>query len=87
MRLKCLFETVEVEGQKFAVPLGECGEGFHGVVKLSSTADEIFQLLQEETDEESIVNSLSERYDVSREVLVTDVHSIVEKLKSKGLLA
>ena len=87
MRLKCKFETVEVEDQKFAVPLGEYGNGFHGVVKLSSTADVIFQLLQEETDEESIVDDLSKRYNVSREVLVTDVHNMIEELKSKGLLA
>ena len=87
MRLKVPFEIVEVVGEKYAVPMGDCGPQFSGVVKLTGTAAAIIELLKEETDEESIVENMSRRYDVTRDVLAADVHRVVTKLEAKGLLA
>ena len=87
MKLKYLFENVEIEEQNFAVPLEDCGKDFNGVVKLNKSAADIFQLLKEETDEESIVEQMSKHYDVSKDILAADVHNIIEEFKAKGLLA
>jgi len=87
MRLKNPYEIMEVEGKFFAVPM-ETEEGdFDGVVKLSKTAAAIFELLQEETSEEAIVENLSHRFDASRERLEADVRNTVAKFQEKGLLA
>ena len=87
MRLKYRYEIMEVEGQSFAVPMENCEGDFGGMIKLSGTAGVIFELLREETDEESIVENMSRRYDVTRDVLAADVHRVVAKLEAKGLLA
>ena len=87
MRLKYSFEIMEVEGQSYAVPMEDCEGNFSGVIKLTGTAAVIFELLKEETDEASIVENMSHRYDISRDILAADVHSMVMKLETKGLLA
>ena len=86
MRLRHGFEIVEVEGQRFAVPMGE-DRSFSGVVKLTRTAAEIFELLREETTEEAMVKIMKERYDVPEDVLAADVHRVVQSLRERGLLA
>ena len=86
MKLKIPFEIMEVEGRTFAVPLEESAEGFGGVIRLSKTAAEIFGMLQEETDEESIVEHMSRRYSVPAEKLTADVRKVVTMFREKGLL-
>ena len=86
MHLKYEFEIMEVEGQSFAVPLEDCEGNFSGVIKLTKTARVIFELLKEETDEASIVESMSRRYDVSRDILAADVHNVIKMFEEKGLL-
>ncbi len=86
MRLKYRYEIMEVEGQSFAVPVEDCKQDFGGMIKLSRTAGVIFELLQQETDEEDIVESMAQRFDASRDTLAADVHGVVEKLRKKGLL-
>ncbi len=86
MKLKVPYEIMQVENQSYAVPVDESGDGFKGMVKLSRTAAVIFEMLQEETNEEAIVNRLGQSFDAPKDVLAADVHEIVEKLREKGLL-
>jgi hypothetical protein len=86
MHLKYPYEIMEVEGQRFAVPMEEDANGFNGVIKLSKTAQAIFELLQEDTSEEAIVEAMSRRFDADKNVLAADVHGIVVKLQQKGIL-
>ena len=86
MKLKNPYEIMEVEGIFFAVPM-EAEEGdFGGVVKLSKSAAVIFELLQEETSEETIVETLGRRFDAPKGTLVKDVHDTIAKFQKKGLL-
>ena len=85
MRLKHEFEIMEVESQRFAVPMEE-DAGFSGVVKLTRTAAEIFELLREETTEEAIVEAMKERYNVPEDILAADVHRVVQRLRDRGML-
>lgn len=86
MHLKYPYEIMEVEGQRFAVPMEEDANGFNGVIKLSKTAQVIFELLQEDTSEEAIVEAMSRRFDADKNILAADVHCIVAKLQQKGIL-
>ena len=86
MKLKYRYEIMEVEGQSFAVPMEDCEGDFGGMVKLSRTAGVIFELLKEDTDEGSIVESMSRRFDAPRDVLAADVRGVIEKLREKGLI-
>ena len=86
MRLKYRYEIMEVEGQSFAVPMENCEGDFGGMIKLSGTAGVIFELLKEDTDEKSIVENMSRRFDAPKDVLAADVHGVIEKLREKGLI-
>lgn len=87
MHLKYSFEIMEVEGQSYAVPMEDCGKDFSGVIRLNGTASVILELLKEETDEASIVDYLSRRFDVSKDILAADVHQVITQFEAKGLLA
>ena len=69
MKLKYRYEIMEVEGQSFAVPMEDCEGDFGGMVKLSRTAGVIFELLKEDTDEGSIVENMSRKFDAPGDVL------------------
>ena len=86
MKLKYRYEIMEVEGQSFAVPMEDCEGDFGGMVKLSRTAGVIFELLKEDTDEGSIVENMSRKFDAPGDVLAADVHGVIEKLREKGLI-
>ncbi len=86
MRLKQQYEVMETEGKFFAVPLDNAPGEFSGVIKLNSTGAAIFELLQEETDEETIIGKMSARYDVPRERLAGDIHGILEQFREKGMI-
>ena len=86
MRLKVSYEIMLVEGQYFAVPMEKSEDGFGGMVKLTKTAAVIFELLQQETTEETIVDNMSQQFDVSKGVLAADVHRVITMLQAKELL-
>lgn len=86
MRLKYQFETMELEDQVVAVPVGNNSNEFHGVVKLNETSAHIFELLKEETTEEAIVNKMMDIYDAPKDTLSADVKKFVEELSERGLL-
>ena len=86
MRLRVPYEIMQVEGQTFAVPMEEIHEGFGGVVKLSKTAAVIFDLLQQDTTVEEIVEELRRRFDAPEDILAADVHGVLARFQEKGLL-
>lgn len=86
MRLKYQFETMELEDQTIAVPVGEKANEFHGVVKLNETSAQLFQLLQSETTEEKVVDTMADMYNVSRTAITADVKKFIDELTEKGLL-
>lgn len=87
MHLRYAFETVELDDQIVAVPVGDSSAKLHAILKLNKTAAFIFELLKNDVTEEEIVEALLDEYDESREKIVSDTHKYVEDFKEKGLLA
>ncbi len=87
MRLKYAFETMKLDDQTVAVPVGDGSEEFHGVVKLNEAAEDIFNLLKEDTTEDAIVEAMADMYDAPKETLAADVHKCVAEFMEKGLLS
>ena len=85
MKLKYNFETMELDDQIVAVPVGEGSQEFRGVVKLNESAMEIFSLLKEETTEEAVIAALRQRYGNDPEIpgFVADM---VRYLTGEGVL-
>ena len=77
---------MSLEDQMVAIPVGEEAGEFLGVVKLNETAAFIFNLLKDETTEETIIDALDKVYNVPREKLTNDVRRAINEFQEKGLL-
>ena len=86
MKLKYTFEILELEDDVVAVPIDTSDAGLSGVLKLNKEGAEIITLLTEDTDENTIIKTLSEKYENDLDTLTKYVNEFVSKLKSKGLL-
>ena len=86
MKLKCSFEFVEVGDETVAVPEGENAKSVNGVLKLNKEGLEIFSMLEKETSEAEIVDTLAGKYKNSRESLAAYVRNLLETLRSNGLI-
>ncbi len=86
MKTKYRFEIMELDDGLVAVPVGAGAEQFQGVLKLNETAKSIIELLENETTEEEIVNSLLKEYDGDSAQISSCVHEYIEKLSTEGLL-
>ena len=86
MRLKEGFVMHNIGGEYMAVSTGELLQDFYGYVRNNETAAEIFKLLQEETTIEKIVDTMYEKYDVEKEILIQDVLEIVGKFREAGFI-
>ena len=69
------------------VAAGEAGQMFSGMLKMNSTAAFIAELLQSETTEESLIDRLLEKYEVTPEQARLAVLSVLEKFRSAGLMS
>ena len=86
MRLKCHFEIVDMKDEIVGVPVGATSSEIHGVIKLNSTGREIIDLLQNDTDIDSIIDVLSTHYDDCRQTIKMYVMEFVEKLRDYQLI-
>ena len=69
------------------VAAGEAGQMFSVMIKMNSTAAFIAELLQSETTEESLIDRLLEKYEVTPEQARLAVLSVLEKFRSAGLMS
>ena len=86
MRLKYTFDTMDLDNEIVAIPIGEGADQYHGVIKLNETAAHIFELLKNDVTEEEIVEALEKDYSVSREIIVADVRRYIDAFQAKGML-
>lgn len=77
---------MELDDRIIAVPIGENSKEFRGVVKMNETAAFIFNLLKEETTEDSVLEALAKEYKLPKESLIDDVKKCISVFEEKGLL-
>ena len=59
---------------------------FSGIIKSNKSAAFVVDLLKEEHTEEELVEALFAKYDAPKEVLASDVHDLLDKLRKAGAL-
>ena len=84
MKLKSEYVTYPVDDKEIMVGTGT--SSFKGLVKMNASAAYIISCLKEETDEETVINKMLEKYDAERDVIAKDVAYVVEILRSIGAL-
>ena len=77
---------MDLDDEMIAVPVGKGAENFHGVIKVNETAATILKLLEQETTEEAVLDSLMEQYSGDRIEIADYVHDYIEKLRKEGLV-
>lgn len=86
MKRSANFLMREVAGSWVVVPVGQAAREFSGMMRLNPTGRFLWELLEQEQTEGSLVAALLERYDVSEDVASKDVAAFLEKLRSAGAL-
>lgn len=86
MRLREGFIVHNIADEYMAVATGEAAKYFNGIVRNNETAAYIFELLQQETTEEEIVDAMCQRYEVERNVVKKDVKEVLQRLMRAGFL-
>jgi hypothetical protein len=86
MKLKKGFITHDSDGEQIMVAVGDEAEKFHGLVRSNKTAAFIIDCLKIENTEEQIVDAILEKFDTSRDVVMKDVHNIIEALRRIGAI-
>lgn len=84
MRRNPDFLLRDVAGTSVIVPVGAATTAFPGMITLNSTGVYIWQLLEQDRTEQSLVAAMIERYDVSETKALEDVRAFVDRLKSIG---
>ena len=86
MKLKYEFETVELDGEVMAVPVGDNATELHGLLRLNETAADIIELLRNETDVEAVTDGLLQKYEGEREAIAAYVRQFVAQLTELGVV-
>lgn len=86
MKLKKGIVTNSIDGESFAIATGKMTKEFNGLIKNNSTASYIFELLKKEQTLDSIVDAMTEKYDIDEATVRKDVTELIELLKSKNLI-
>ena len=86
MKLKYLFEAVDMGEEIFAVPVGEGSEQLHGILKLNKEGYDIVKNLEKDISEDKLVSILSTEYGVSVISIANYVHDAIDILRYNGLL-
>lgn len=86
MKLKEGIVLGNVDGENFAIATGKAMKNFNGVIHNNKTAAYIFELLQTEQTEDSIVEAMLEKYDVDGATVREDVRRIINIIKDAGVL-
>ena len=86
MKIKDGFVLRQVMGKYVAVAVGEASKSFRGMIKLNTTAADIWQWIAEGLDEGEICAALCERYEVDEITAAADVRRTIEMLEKHGIL-
>lgn len=86
MKLKEGIVLGNVDGEDFAIATGKAMKNFNGVIHNNKTAAYIFELLQTEQTEDSLVDAMLEKYDVDENTAREDVREIINIIKEAGVL-
>jgi hypothetical protein len=69
-----------------AIPVGQAALRFNGMIMLNDVSKIIWECLAQETDIDSIVNAVTDAFEVSAEEAHADIAEFCDKLRKLQLL-
>lgn len=86
MRVVPGFCIRKVLDETIAIPTQEAAHALSGLIAFNETGEFIFQLLQEEQSEKSLIEALLENYEVDEKTAEKDVKNVLAILRENHLL-
>lgn len=80
------FELVDIADEYMAIPVGDEATSFHGVVALSEATYFLLQKMKDQQTEESLLDLLTNEFDVDRFVAKKDLETLLPKLFDLGII-
>lgn len=86
MRIVEGFCLRSVLGERIAVPTGAAAAKLSGIAAMNETGEFLFNLLQTEQTEETLLEAMLSEYDVSREDARADLKELLDIFRQYGIL-
>lgn len=86
MKIKDGYILDSIGEQKIAVALDLSEDKFSGMIKLNRVGAFLWEQIAQETDEESLIRAVTEKYDVDSETAKKDINIFLETLEANGIL-
>ena len=86
MRLVAGFCIRNILGETIAIPSQEAAHCLSGLASLNETGEFLFRQLETEQTEASLIQALTETYEVDSQTTAADVRAFVQTLREAHLL-
>lgn len=86
MKLNDNYILKTVAGMPVVVPVGEAVKDLNGMITLNGPAEIIWKAIENGKSYEEIVDEVKSRYDVSEDVVRTDLDAFLDKLRNYSIL-
>ena len=86
MKIKENFMLRKVADTYVVVPVGDAVAEFNGMINLNEAGAFLWQLLENETTAEQVVEGLLQQYEVDEAIAKRDVDNFINELKAAKLL-
>ena len=80
------FVVRQVAGQTVAIPAGEAARALSGLLALNGSGRLLFERLQTEQTEDTLVQFLLEQYEIDEVTAKADVAEFLQTLRNSGVL-
>lgn len=76
----------EVAGETVAIPSGEAAHHLSGLVVINGCGRFLFEQLQTEQTEQSLLNAMTDVYEVDKETALADIREFLDILRENDML-
>ena len=86
MRIVPGFVVRQIAGETIAIPAGAAARKLSGLLALNGSGKYLFDLLQTEQTEQTLVQAMLNDYEIDPDTAQADVAEFLDVLRSNGLL-
>lgn len=86
MRIVPGFVVRQIAGETIAIPAGPAARQLSGLLALAGSGQFLFELLQTEQTEDSLVHAVLETYEIDETTARADVMEFLQILRDSGVL-
>lgn len=86
MRIVPGFVVRQIVGETIAIPSGDAARQLSGLLSLNGSGKLLFDLLQSEQTQNSLVNALLDTYEIDPPTAQADVAEFLQLLRDAGVL-